>query len=455
MRDVETGVPSTGRPAVPMDSWSRLHPLSPVVRFGRALFVVVVVVVPRLATSPDPASSWVDIGVLAVTVVASVVYWLVTRWRVHGSELQIETGLVRRQSIRVPLSRIQAVDVVQPLVGRWLGLAEVRVEVAGRGSGRGRLAYLTHEHATEVRARLLALAHGLSEETPASPERRVLTMDNGRLVAATALGGPTVVAALLVVAGVVSAALNPAAFAALLGSFVPVLIVVGTIPARRVVAEFGLVVAEAGDGLRVRSGLLQTRAETIPYGRVQAVRWVQPPLWRPFGWCRLEVDVARQQSGRRGSEDRSAKVTCALLPAGSPGEAVWLLSRVLPEAQATPPPESRPPRRAAVKAPLSAWALRAWHDSRYIAARTGRLWLITVLVPMAKAQSFRYVQGPVQRRLGLATVHVDTAGRNWRAVARCRDAGEADTLLERLPELARAARRAPPPAADTSEVARD
>jgi membrane protein YdbS with pleckstrin-like domain len=44
--------------------------------------------------------------------------------------------------------------------------------------------------------------------------------------------------------------------------------------------------------------------------------------------------------------------------------------------------------------------------------------------------------------LRLATVHADTAGRHWHASAVARDAQEADRLLERLTEDARAARRA-------------
>jgi putative membrane protein len=62
-------------------------------------------------------------------------------------------------------------------------------------------------------------------------------------------------------------------------------------------------------------------------------------------------------------------------------------------------------------------------------------------VPLEKVQSLRRVQGPVQRRLNLATVHVDTAGRAVRAALRDRDAGEADQTLDRYAELARAARR--------------
>jgi putative membrane protein len=53
----------------------------------------------------------------------------------------------------------------------------------------------------------------------------------------------------------------------------------------------------------------------------------------------------------------------------------------------------------------------------------------------------RFSQGPVQRALRLASVHVDTAGHRWQADAHCCDADEAGAMLERVAELARHARR--------------
>jgi len=428
-----------------MAGWVRLHPLSPLVRFGRSVGLLLVVVAPRLLWGGDRTGSWIEAAILGLGVVGGVVFWLVTRWRVHDGELQIETGFLRRQSIRVPLRRVQAIDVVAPLVGRLLGMAEVRVEVAGRGSGKSRLAYLHRDEAWAVRARLLALAHGLPEQTPAPAEQPLLVMSNGRLVASAALGVPAVLlVAMTVAVVVVIAGGNSPVLLVALPSVLPVLVGIGSLTVRRVVAEFGLTVAEAPDGLRLRSGLLQTRAETIPLGRVQAVRWIEPLTWRPFGWCRLEVDVARQRSGRRGDEGDSARVTRALLPVGSREQARWLLARVLPGASECPPLGSAPPWRAMVLAPLSWWALRAWHDERFVVTRCGRLWWTTVLVPLNKAQSVRWRQGPVHRQLRLATIEIDTAGRNWRAVARCRDATEADELLALLPTLAISATGLPP-----------
>jgi putative membrane protein len=72
---------------------------------------------------------------------------------------------------------------------------------------------------------------------------------------------------------------------------------------------------------------------------------------------------------------------------------------------------------------------------------TGVLARVTCWVPLAKVQSLRRVEGPVQRRLRLATVHLDTAGRGVRAALRDRDRDEADAALAELVALSRRARR--------------
>jgi putative membrane protein len=73
-------------------------------------------------------------------------------------------------------------------------------------------------------------------------------------------------------------------------------------------------------------------------------------------------------------------------------------------------------------------------------ASRGRVSRKTTWVPLEKVQSVRWVQGPFQRRLGLATIHLDVAGK--RVSARIQDRGNAEALdiLRKLPDLARAAR---------------
>ena len=73
-------------------------------------------------------------------------------------------------------------------------------------------------------------------------------------------------------------------------------------------------------------------------------------------------------------------------------------------------------------------------------SRWGLLTREMSLVPYARLQSVRVVQGPVQRLLGLATVYADTAG-GRSGEARDRDLAEAWALAEQLAVRARHARR--------------
>jgi len=86
--------------------------------------------------------------------------------------------------------------------------------------------------------------------------------------------------------------------------------------------------------------------------------------------------------------------------------------------------------------------LRAWYDARYVVCMSGRVRRTVTIVPLEKVQSLRWTQGPVSRRLGLATVHADTAGRRFPAAASYRAAAEASAWIIALPDVARAARNA-------------
>jgi putative membrane protein len=425
----------TGEPA---GTWHRLHPLSPVVRSGRGvLAVAVAVAITRSATS---GSGWLELAFLFAAVVAAVISWLVTRWRLDGATLRIESGLVRRDSRQLPIARIQAVDVVRPFLARALGLAELRVRLAGSSDADGRLAYLTEQAALELRAHLLAAHHGLDPATPEPPEQVAMTVPTGRLIGSVALSTAGPAALMVVLAGAVLAFVSAAALAALAVSLVWLLIVCLSLVWRRVSTQYGFTVAQSPDGIRIRRGLLGTVAETIPAQRVQAVRMIEPLLWRPLQWCRLEVDVAG--SPGRDSADGTARMRKTLLPAGRRDETGYLVAMAI---GAELPGLTRPPRRARWKAPLSYHFLAAGHDGGLAVSVVGRLRKVTTMVPLEKAQSVRFVQGPLQRRLALATVHVDAAG-HVRAEFRERPQARARLLVDELAALSREARRHTPPA---------
>ncbi|HEY7918907.1 MAG TPA: PH domain-containing protein, partial [Streptosporangiaceae bacterium] len=163
--------------------WHRLHPLSPLVRSGRAAAGVLAIVAISASGQFGPDGSHLyDWAVAVLVVIGAVVNWLVTRWKLDGPTLRIETGLLRRDSRQLPVARIQAVDVVRPFLARALGLAELRVRLAGSSHADGRLAYLPEQAALDLRARLLAAHHGLDPATPEPGERILASVPNGRLV---------------------------------------------------------------------------------------------------------------------------------------------------------------------------------------------------------------------------------------------------------------------------------
>jgi putative membrane protein len=422
------------------DGWHRLAPVSPIVRAGRAAIAIAILLLPTAVRGGDLKHDWPQLAVVGVLLVVGFVSWLVTRWRIDGDDLRIETGLLRRQSLRFPLAQVQAVDVVRPGLARLFRVAELRLRMAGSTGGTARLAYLPEREVEPLRTRLLALAHeGVDGVAPAEEvEERVLaSVPTGRLAASILLSDVGFLAIAILAGLLVTAVEAPAATTEAFGGSAVWVIAGLTMLWRRFNQEYKLTVAEAPDGLRLRSGLVALTSETIRPGRVQAVRMVEPFVWRRLGWCRLEVDVAGRQR-RKGEGEAQRTPLRAVLPVGSRDLAQELLARIVPDA---PTDRLRPSRRALVKSPLRYRFLSYGRTDTCVVTTTGRIRRVTAWVPLAKVQSFRRVQGPLQRRLRLASIHLDTAGRSVHANLRDRDVDEADSVLESLVPLARAARR--------------
>lgn len=435
---------SPGPPPVTGDltSWHRLHPLSPIVRAGRHLVTVfVLVVVLVFARHSGGGGELVsNLALVGLVLVSGVVSWLVTRWQVADGVLRIETGLVRRQSRRFPLSQIQAIDVVQTGLARVLGLAELRLRMAGADSSGGRLASLQFADAEQLRRQLLSMAQVSGTEVSSvaagsapQADRVLFRVRSSRLAVAIALSRTGAVA--VVVIGAIAVAVIVTGQPGLLASLLPFGLGVLIAVWRQFNGDFGTVVVAAAEGLNLRSGLVQTTAETIRPGRVQAVRLVEPLVWRAFGWCRLEVDVAGAKQ-RRENRAESQRLR-ALIPVGSRAEATVMINELLgPQ----PAPSRGAPRSARWKAPLTYHFLAWGGDDQYVVASRGRICRKTTWIPLQKVQSVRWIQGPVQRRLGLASVRLDVAGKRVQASIQDRGAAEAREILGQLPDLASKAR---------------
>ena len=429
-------------PAGPVGDWVRLHPLTPLLRGGRtALLLIALVGQQGFRSSPEAVLAL--LGVLVpVAVFFGWLSWRAMRYRVTATELQVDSGVLVKRSRRVPLARVQAVDVVKPFYARVLGLAELRLEVVGGGGGDAEapLAFLNEDRADALRVQLLDLSAGRPaavEGAPAAvepPETVLVVVPTRVLVWSTLLGAPAVTVLVLLAAVLVGSQVSGAALSAVALAGGPALFGVGSMAVRQLLSHYGFTVAESPDGLRLRHGLLDTRSQTIPAGRVQAVRIREPLLWRRAGWVRVDVDVA----GYSGSGEQQL-ATSALLPVAPRELALQLVARVL---GSTLPPADRPvPRTARWRAPLSARRLSLGLDAQHVVSTSGILTTTTDIAPLAKVQSLRRTSGPWQRRLGLASVHVDTAGRRLPgAVLLHRSEADATALLADLTQRAGAAR---------------
>ncbi|WUL10272.1 PH domain-containing protein [Streptomyces sp. NBC_00354] len=367
-------------------------------------------------------------GLRALTVAGLVVVfglygflsWWFTHYAVTGTELRIRSGLLFRRTAHIRLDRIQAVDVTRPLLARVAGVAKLRLDVIGT-EDKDELAFLDEREAVALRAELLARAAGFAPAEAVAlgeaPQRELLRVRPADLAVSLLL---TLSAWAALAAGLIA----PVAvwwFSgnrwATIATLLPMLGGLWSGTAGRFLAEFDWRVAESPDGLRLDHGLLDRAHETVPPGRVQTVRIVEPLLWRRRDWVRVELAVA-------GSKNE------VLVPVASRAAAQAVVARVLPGVDLEALAFGRSPRTG------SRWVVPVWWkgyalavSADVFAARKGLLCRRTEIVPHAKVQSVRLTQGPWERARGVADVHVDT-GAGGTVTARLRPAAEAADLLD-------------------------
>ena len=202
-------------------AWRRLYPLSPIVRGGRGTIGIVILLVPTLLRGGISAGDLVPLGVIALITLLGFVSWFVTRWTIDGDDLRIETGVLRRRSLRFPLSQVQAIDILRPGLGRLLGAAELRLRMGGSSGGAARLSYVAAGEVEALRTQLLALAHGAppDQATPAvvtADEHVLTTVPTARLIASILISDVGFYAEAVLAALIVTALLAPAVASAVI-----------------------------------------------------------------------------------------------------------------------------------------------------------------------------------------------------------------------------------------------
>lgn len=425
-------------------TWHRVHPVSPLVR-GWVAVAAVIFIFGRNSLENVFSGGWdgnpgslaqtagAPVLVIAAVVAAAVVVfgsafflsWRFTRYQVTDEHVHINSGVVFRQQRRARIDRVQAIDVVQPLLARVFGLAELKFEVADGGKSAMKLSFLKLAEAQRLRAAILARASGVAgdPESPGevheAPETHVLALKPGRIIAAAIFSSTTIFALCVVAAAVVAVVWSGEP--AILVAGVPIFIGIGASYWKSITGDFNFRVALSPDGVRLHYGMLETRAQTIPPGRVQAVGISQGPVWRPLGWYRVHINVAGYGADSSNGGSRSV-----LLPVGTLDEVMAVLGLVFPDPGVENPfavfaaglqgPGSaegfvHSPRSARWIDPL-AWRHNAFRATETaLLCRHGVIFRNLQVVPHERTQSLGLRQGPLMAALGLVDFELhSTAG---------------------------------------------
>jgi putative membrane protein len=474
----------------------RLHPWSWVFVLLQQMKQYVIPLVAAFFFGGDRNELWPLIGV-GVLALISVMQYYTYRYSVGRDVLTIRSGWLHRQRREIPYARIHNVSIEQSVLHRFFGVAEVRLESAGGRKPEATMRVLKMDDALAlerlVRHRGGAEAATTDAQAIAAPAPEVLLalppgevlrlglISNRGLVALAAAYGasfqfsPRLTETIFqswasrVFGWAGEHHFGPAQYAlAAITLALAVLALMRLLSmALALLQYYGFTLTEEAQRLTVDRGLIARMRSSASRRRLQAWTLHEGLMHRLLKRRSLEVDTASGGDGQ--SQKRALR---DLAPIATPDACNALIEHLLPGAGWSTLQWRSTHPRAALRAflpntifPLllcaalcwwKGWiglfallllpwlAFVAWHharharyavDDRLVAVRGGWLSRHWRFAEVDKVQAVRLSQGPLDRRWGMATLSLDTAGASATAPAlRIRHLPESDAraLLDRL-----------------------
>lgn len=448
----------------------RLHPLSWLFVLIKQLkqFIVPLIALFFFGRG-DRNELWPLIGV-GVLALGSIWQYFTYRYRIDGDRLVIRSGVLHRSLRQIPFARIHNVALHQTLLHRMFDVAEVRLESAGGEKPEAEMRVLKMSDALALesllRRRGAAAADAAAPETADEAGELLLQLPLAEVLRLGLISNR----GLIVVGGAAAAStqfspkLIPNLFErvgemlfgyagshhfgvteyvlaglSLIAGFVVLMRLFSMLLA--LLQYYGFRLVQHGRRLTVERGLLTRLRTSVPRRRIQAWTLSEGIVHRLLKRRSLQIDtaVAGKQNEQRGMGE--------LAPVATPPVCDALLQRLLPRAQ-WPLADWAPLHPRAwwrlwlpgivfalmLSAGLS-WRFGAWgvlgllwmlwaawaarqhaHRAGYaingelVAVREGwwsRHWRFAEI---DKLQALRLTRSPLDRRFGMATVHLDTAG---------------------------------------------
>lgn len=304
-------------------SWSRLDPRMLLVHPVEEILRLLPVLVGTVVLGSSSGNPYWGLAAAAVLVVIGLSRWFTTTYRVGPVHVELRRGLLQRQELSIPRSRIRSVDVEQRVLHRLLGLAVVKIGTgqsagAGRDRNRFELNGLAADSVPALRDALLgdrsartdsgdagAAATAPSAET--SPEIEIARFDprwvryapfsaTGLIGIAAVVGiafqyglGERLAESRSVERGV--AAFEAAGVAVSVAVVTLVVLLIASIGAcvRYVLLYGNLRVTDDGRMLRIGHGLVKVRHSTLDRERLRGVNLREPLALRLAGGARLDA----------------------------------------------------------------------------------------------------------------------------------------------------------------------
>ena len=407
----------------------RPSPLTGIAHSGIVLAGSVVLFVREISENglSDLTGMAVVVGVIAlgsalIAFGAGIAAWRTTTFIVDDEEFRVERKFLWTSSSRVDYTKVQSVEINQPFIARLLGLAKVQIDVGGAGGVA--LSFLTLTRAEALREHLLARMRRARAVTPVGTPQGPAVPDgeaaSGPPETALAEEPEVLVHAVPVHILFLGTLVSSTAFS--LGTAALILLalyiwqdtgftVLGALVAvagwlwANIGSNWGFTVTRRGDTLRVRRGLTSTATQGLRPERIQGISIRQDLFQRLTGLYRVRVNVLGMagQSGDDGKVD-----TSVLLPFGSWDDVLKILHVVWPHVDLSEIQPQPQPGRARWLTPLS-HSEHTWGVGRdVVVAHHGLIEHTLTIVPHVRMQSLSLHQGPLQRRLRLASVALHT-----------------------------------------------
>lgn len=351
--------------------------------------------------------------------ISGVLTWRTTTFVADTQEFRIERKLFSTTSTRIDYTKVQSVDIHQPIVARLLRLAKVHIDVGGAGGAD--LIYLPLDRAESLRDHIISrmhrstAAHRAPGETAADalPEladeqghaqaptqQQVVARVGARNLLVGAFVSTTglvwlAIAAALVVVGVISG--EPV-------GYVPAVIAVGAWVWRQTGRNWGFVMSRRGDALHISRGAFTKANQGLRPDRIQGVAIEQDLIHRAFGLYSMNVTVL----GYGGAGDENEGRNALLLPYGTADDVSRVLAAIWPEVDLSRIQPHAQPSRARWLTPIT-FRTHTWgFDEHVVVAQHGLFSQVRTIVPHRRMQSASLHQGPIARWLRLATVSIHT-----------------------------------------------